>query len=70
MKCSELILKLQEAISAHGDLEVGYLDLEFCDYAVAVEANVRQSNYNPLIYCSDAKELGPKFFGIGDKTLT
>ena len=66
MKASKVILKIQALIEKHGDIQVGFNNLEFLCYesigSIKIKKNKRDDDYNGID--NDAKELGAKFIGI------
>jgi hypothetical protein len=59
MKASELIKRLQELIDLNGDLQVGYLDIEYDGFDM-IEAVDIKTDYSDW----DNQDLGKTFIGI------
>lgn len=65
MKASELSIRLQALIAAHGDLEVGVIDSEFSCYDPVFEVGAKEASPRGDQFMSyDAEELGDFFIFI------
>lgn len=64
MKVSELIEKLKEAMSEHGDLQVGYLNDDRMEYYSDVRVSVIHRKNKRWWFYDDS--LGDTFISVGE----
>ena len=61
MKASELIRQLENLKAAHGDLEVGIFQGEFCSHDSCTRIGLVKADHSTW---GDTDDLGEHFFGV------